>query len=545
MPRVPTKVVQPTESDEEDDFDYEDFSEDDSPGVWRPLNKLGEMHWHRRCISDLYEMMNTPWLDLNPDYQRGVIWGPERMSKLIHSLMAGYYVPPLIFNVKRVTGDDGIVRFQRISIDGKQRLSSIRSFVEGDIPCLDSKNRKWWYADSPNARGKRNLLPEKARRDFLKTELLCAEYSDLDRVQEEEMFSRVQLGVPLTPAEKLRATTGPWQMFATELQKKFSDLITGVIDDKRAKGFQLILSVFYQIVYPNSGCVYGATQLGKFCKNVTLTPELHEIVTGVFKRYQEVYHEFPHTFEDQEYAHCRKYSPLEFLGMTVLIHRYPTHTIKELSRDILTVRKMLRECNKELRMNSSTWKSFMDTLAKYDASQAALHNQSQRQRSANLFGSAAEGSVALGINTASSPAGPADVSTIDANGYSTQSPTVNTSWNPGNSAFNLSSLRPFSHSGSGSPISPYFTPQQQFPQPTTQETHQLSTPTMPSAMRIAPPAPMAQVAPVPPMDPSASPALSSNQKFPSRSKSGSTKAPATKRLQNPGPKPVIKREKNP
>jgi hypothetical protein len=488
-------------------------------------------------------MMNTPWLDLKPEYQRDIVWGPDRMSKLIHSLMAGYYVPPLIFNVKRVTGDDGIERFQRISIDGKQRLSSIRSFVAGDIPCLDRKNRKWWFTNSPTAKGQRHILPEKVRRDFLKTELLCAEYPDLDRVQEEEMFSRVQLGVPLTPAEKLRATTGPWQQFAVELQHKFTDLFTGVVDDKRGKGFQLILSAFYQIVHPNAGCVYGATQLGKFCKTVMLTPELHEIITGIFKRYQEVYHHYPVTFEDPGYAHCRKYSPLEFVGITVLIHRYPTHTVQELSQDILAVRNMLREGNKELRINSTTWKFFMDTLAEYDASQAALHNQAQRQPGANRkFGSAAEGSLALGINTSLSSTGLADVSMTDANGYSTQSPIINTSSTLGNGVFGVASLRPLSR-GSGSPISPHFAPQLQFSKQTTPAIYQLPTPPMPSAARMAPATPMGQVAPIPQMGSDAAPALAGNPKFASRFKAVSTKAPA-KRLQTAGPKPVIKRERH-
>jgi hypothetical protein len=56
MPRVPTKVVQPAESDDENESEYEDFSEDDNPDTWRPLDKLCEMHWHRRCISDLCGM---------------------------------------------------------------------------------------------------------------------------------------------------------------------------------------------------------------------------------------------------------------------------------------------------------------------------------------------------------------------------------------------------------------------------------------------------------------------------------------------------------
>ncbi len=53
-------------------------------------------------------------------------------------------MPPLIFNVYAITNSDGEARYMRVSIDGKQRLSSIRDFVQGKIPCTDKKNRRWF-----------------------------------------------------------------------------------------------------------------------------------------------------------------------------------------------------------------------------------------------------------------------------------------------------------------------------------------------------------------------------------------------------------------
>jgi hypothetical protein len=168
-------------------------------------------------------------------------------------------------------------------------------------------------------------------------------------------------------------------------------------------GFQIILSVFYHVVHPNASGVCGARQLGKFCNSVMLTSELHEVITGIFMRYQEVYHCKPITFKDPGYLHCKKFSPLEFLGMSVLIHRYPTHTALKLSQDILEIRHMLLRGNNELLTNNTTWKFFMDTLVEYGACQAAL---AQRQSSANRhFGSTADGSLALGISPSSTGLG--------------------------------------------------------------------------------------------------------------------------------------------
>lgn len=69
-------------------------------------------HWHSRTIGELVDLMKGPWLVLDPDYQRNVVWSADRMTRLINSLMSNYYVPPLIFNVKKVHTESGALRFQ-------------------------------------------------------------------------------------------------------------------------------------------------------------------------------------------------------------------------------------------------------------------------------------------------------------------------------------------------------------------------------------------------------------------------------------------------
>lgn len=41
-------------------------------------------------------MMATPYLELNPDYQRDVVWSGDRMTKLINSLICPYFPKPEI-----------------------------------------------------------------------------------------------------------------------------------------------------------------------------------------------------------------------------------------------------------------------------------------------------------------------------------------------------------------------------------------------------------------------------------------------------------------
>lgn len=87
---------------------------------------------------------------------------------------------------------------------------------------------RFFTNNGESVRVNKRILNDKFKRRFLLLELLCAEYSNLERKQEEDLFSRVQLGVPLTPAEKLRASSGAWQAFAIDIEKQYPELMLGM-----------------------------------------------------------------------------------------------------------------------------------------------------------------------------------------------------------------------------------------------------------------------------------------------------------------------------
>jgi hypothetical protein len=70
------------------------------------------------------------------------------------------------------------------------------------------------------------------------------EFKDLSQEQEEDLFARVQMGVQLTLAEKMRASTGPWQELARLFVDDFPIVYSLMKDRARAKDFQLTLSCF-------------------------------------------------------------------------------------------------------------------------------------------------------------------------------------------------------------------------------------------------------------------------------------------------------------
>jgi len=60
------------------------------------------------------------------------------------SFTENFYVPPVIFNVQAIKAEDGTERWRRTCVDGKQRLTSIRDFMKGRIPCHDRRGATWY-----------------------------------------------------------------------------------------------------------------------------------------------------------------------------------------------------------------------------------------------------------------------------------------------------------------------------------------------------------------------------------------------------------------
>lgn len=264
-----------------------------------------------------------------------------------------------------------------------------------------------FFVDAGAGKTPKRVLPSVTKARFLQTEILCVEYDSLGPEQEEDLFSRVQLGVPLTPAEKLKASTGEWQTFAAEVEATYANLMncrslypnpskTSVlilfniaVDNRRARSFQLILQIFKQMTYYEEGKPAtfnsGPAALKKFCENTSLlTSEFKREVSRVFNTYAEVYEQFPNTFENHEYKIAAKYSPIEFVAMALLIYIHPERqNIALLSGDILALRSFVRQSRQDLRSNSATWLVFMDWISNIERYRGGSNTVRARRRVAS------------------------------------------------------------------------------------------------------------------------------------------------------------------
>ncbi|TVY45025.1 hypothetical protein LSUB1_G000749 [Lachnellula subtilissima] len=331
---------------------------------------------------------------LDPDYQREVVWDEGRASLLITSILMGYFIPPIIFNVKnRIINRNGQkeVVYTRICVDGKQRLTSVHKFMKGQIGFFDSNSpQKKWYFCHPVVNGhetfsNHNILPRAVKEFFVKQAFCCYEYDELTLETEETMFQLVQRGIALTPAEKMRAMSTEWATFTKQYEDDYT-LIVNLSKQNRASGFRLILTVFTMIQEVMSGkrkrssapTLQASPQalLKMLDDKAPIEDVLKLKFKAIFDRYENlvklsstqitatrfkvnnnsVFDPAPDFLRAPGVEHVRTFSPLELIGTAILVsYHMDTRTDQELLEDVKAMRIYLRLNHKDLRVNAQCW----------------------------------------------------------------------------------------------------------------------------------------------------------------------------------------------
>lgn len=311
----------------------------------------------------LYDQIIDNAIDLDPEYQRDVVWSDEKQSGLVDSILRNYYMPPIIFAVS--FQDDGSER--RTCIDGKQRLTSIQKFLDGQIPHKDSfTNEKLWYKSSAQ-NPRRKLLPQQLRTLFANKQVVCVEYSDLTDNQEREIFQRVQLGVALTPAERLQAIVGPWPSLIRDIQSHIlgEDGLEGYLNWGHARGrdFQCLATIGYLIENSSKPGIPTSKVLEKWLHQTD--PVRPTLVADL----QETFRIFVMLARDKQYSSSlnspARVSPIEFVMIGILIYKKRASlSLTQLTSAIEKMRKDVRASEKDIRANSRVTKLMMDFINK-------------------------------------------------------------------------------------------------------------------------------------------------------------------------------------
>ncbi|KAH9979380.1 hypothetical protein BGW80DRAFT_595558 [Lactifluus volemus] len=304
-------------------------------------------------VRSLYEQIIDGTIDLDPDYQRDVVWSEQKQIGLIDSVFRNYYIPPIIFAVS--TSKDGSE--SRVCIDGKQRLTSIQKFLDGLIPHRDhiTGKRYWCKKQGANSRA---LLPKALQQAFANKQIVCVEYDSLTDEQEREIFQRVQLGVALTPAERMQAITGPWPNFIREIQSQVlgDDGFGNSFDWGRARGrdFHGLASIVYMIDQLPACRIPPTSQaMDRWLTRTTpVSPKLRSGVLDTFRVYLSLARE-----KIYRKPFSQRVSPIEFVMIGVMIYmKRETLSLSQLSHAVEKMRADIRLTEKDVRSNGRVTK---------------------------------------------------------------------------------------------------------------------------------------------------------------------------------------------
>ncbi|KAJ3488586.1 hypothetical protein NLI96_g2734 [Meripilus lineatus] len=282
-----------------------------------------------------------------------VSYTAQSLFGLIDSYFRNYFVPPVIFVVKRE--DDGAEK--RVCIDGKQRLTSIWRFMDGLIPYKDPfTGEKFTYKSSGKSKSNTRLLPERYRKIFRNKQIACMEYDQLSDDNEREIFQRVQLGMALTPAEKMQAINSPTATFIRELAREYvTDGLADLLewDTNRGSDFRSLTTAVFAIQkWKSLSTPPSPAQLTTFLQQ-------HEDLEESFcQRVRQTLAIFVALAQDKDHQKAfhisgiKKVAPVEFTMTCVLISAHKDKlTLSQLGDVILQMRKDVRKVEQDIRMN--------------------------------------------------------------------------------------------------------------------------------------------------------------------------------------------------
>jgi len=152
---------------------------------------------------------------LQPIFQRGNVWRPNKQRLLIDSIMRGWEIGRILLNATGQPCGKGKFKLIYQVVDGQQRIRAIYKFLDGELAIPergpDTVGIYKISGEQYDLRGKRFTdkdFPEEARREFFASTIPVKVYMSKSDGEIARIFVRVQEGLPLSSPEKLNAVLG-------------------------------------------------------------------------------------------------------------------------------------------------------------------------------------------------------------------------------------------------------------------------------------------------------------------------------------------------
>lgn len=167
-------------------------------------------------IATLYRKIKQARLDLQPNFQRGEVWGKGKKQRLIDSILRGWHIPPI--HVIQIPNSD-----KQEVLDGQQRLAAIRDFMQNEFPINGEQAPLESTIQSLDGFFWNDLTQElQSRIEDFTVRLLTI--SDYQPGEPGELFYRLNQPTNLTSAEQRNAYFGEARQQVKELAEYMLEL---------------------------------------------------------------------------------------------------------------------------------------------------------------------------------------------------------------------------------------------------------------------------------------------------------------------------------
>lgn len=167
-------------------------------------------------IATLYRKIRQGRLDLQPNFQRGEVWGKAKKQRLIDSILRGWHIPPI--HVIQVPNSE-----KQEVLDGQQRLAAIRDFLEGEYTIngnLDPVEKHIMELDGLSW----DELPDEVAGKVEDFTIRLLTISDYKPGEPGELFYRLNQPTNLTSAEQRNAYFGEARQQVKDLSERMVEL---------------------------------------------------------------------------------------------------------------------------------------------------------------------------------------------------------------------------------------------------------------------------------------------------------------------------------